>query len=385
VNIAEIGRETRLNVPAEVLDDLQVRLAATRLPQQQAGPDWATGTPISFVSRLVERWRSGFDWRAWEERINRFNNRLVEVDGVTIHVLIEPGSGPNPLPLVLTNGWPGSFLEFLDIVDVLAHPERHGGDVADAFTVIIPSLPGYGLSPAPSGPLSPTRVAELWSKLAREILGLKRFGAYGADWGSLVTGEWARNQPEGMAGFLLTTAGGMPYLGEGAPPMCEAELAWQKLAMASNAREGAYQVLQATKPQSLAYGHTDSPAALAAWIGEKFRGWSQPDENGDPPLSLDELIANVMLYWLNGAIAPMWLYTFLGELAKPQAEPRRSEVPGGFFLAPGDLIPPAPREWIARTFSVQRYTLAAGGGHFPGYDNAGQLVSELREFFKPLR
>jgi len=385
VNIAEIGRETRLNVPAEVLQDLQVRLAATRLPQQQAGPDWATGTPISFVNRLVQRWRSGFDWRAWEERINRFNNRLVEVDGVTIHVLVEPGSGPNPLPLVLTNGWPGSFLEFLDIIDVLAHPERHGGDVADAFTVILPSLPGYGLSPAPSGPIAPARVAELWAKLLRETFGQAHFGAYGADWGSLVTAEWARNHPEGLAGFVLTTPGGMPYLAEGEPPLCEAELAWLEAAKAVNAREAAYQALQGTKPQSLAYGHTDSPAALAAWIGEKFHGWSQPDENGDPPLSLDELIANIMLYWVNGSIAPMWLYTFLGDLAKPQPGPRRSAVPAGFFLSPGDLVPPAPREWMARTYNVQRYTLAASGGHFPGYDNAGQLVSELREFFRPLR
>ena len=272
MNIAEIGRETRLNVPAEVLQDLQVSLAATRLPQQQAGPDWATGTPISFVNRLVQRWRSGFDWRAWEERINRFNNRLVEVDGVTIHVLVEPGSGPNPLPLVLTNGWPGSFLEFLDIIDVLAHPERHGGDLADAFTVILPSLPGYGLSPAPSGPIAPARVAELWAKLLRETFGQAHFGAYGADWGSLVTAEWARNHPEGLAGFVLTTPGGMPYLAEGEPPLCEAELAWLEAAKAVNAREAAYQALQGTKPQSLAYGHTDSPAAMQVDGGGVDRG-----------------------------------------------------------------------------------------------------------------
>ena len=385
MNIAEIGRETRLHVPDEVLADLQSRLAATRLPLQQAGEDWATGTPISYVRRLVERWRTGFDWRSWEKRINSFDNRLVEVDGETIHVVVEPGSGDSPLPLILTNGWPGSFLEFLGLIDRLAHPERHGGDVRDAFTVIVPGLPGYGLSPPPAGPVSPARVAQLWSKLARETFGLERFGAYGADWGSLITGTWARDFPEGLAGVVLTTSGGPPFLGEGEPPLSAAEQAWIQAVGASNAKEGAYQGLQGTKPQSLAYGHTDSPAALAAWIAEKFRGWSVPDENGDPPLPMDELIANIMLYWINGAVAPMWFYLFLGELTKPQTEPRRSSVPAGFYLAAGDLIPPAPCEWMERIYDVRRYTLVEGGGHFPGYDNPGLLIEELRAFFRTLR
>jgi pimeloyl-ACP methyl ester carboxylesterase len=379
------GQPLDLYVGQDVLDDLAERLARTRLPGQQAGADWDTGTPLAYAGRLLEHWRSQFDWRAWEARINGFDNRLVDVGGERIHVLVEPGSGSNSLPLVLTNGWPGSFLEFIGIIDMLAHPERHGGALDDAFTVVIPSLPGYGLSPAPASPLSPVRIAQLWSSLARDQFGYSRFGAFGSDWGSLVTGKWAIDLPEGLCGVMLTSPGSIPYLGEGAAPFSAEEIAWQQTAGTINAREGAYQLVQGTKPQSLAYGHTDSPMALAAWVVEKFRGWSKPSSDGGPPMAMDDLIANIMLYWLNGAIAPMWLYLFLGELIKPAASPVRSPVPAAFLLARADLSPPAPREWLERTFDVARLTVAEDSGHFPGLDNPELLVSELREFFRPLR
>lgn len=379
------GGPLTLNVDQALIDDLLARLNNVRLPSEQAGPDWATGTPLSFMQRLLDHWRSGFNWRDWENRINAFDNRLVDIDGVKLHVLVEQGSGDNPLPLVLTNGWPGSFLEYLAIIEPLAHPERHGGKAEDAFTVIIPSLPGYGLSPAPATPLSPRDIAGLWSRLMVEVFGLGHFGALGSDWGSLVTSQWASHYPQGLCGVFLTMGGGVPSFDENSRPLSEAEIAWQQRAKASNIREGAYQALQATKPQSLAFGFADSPAALAAWISEKFRGWSVPDAAGDPPMTMDDMIANIMLYWINGATAPLWLYTFLGQFAQPSSGAVRPALPVGFLLGGGDLIPPAPREWLERSFDVTRYSVSEQGGHFPGYDNSAMLVSELREFFRQMR
>lgn len=379
------GEPLTLNVDQTVIDDLLARLNNVRLPSEQAGPDWATGTPINFMERLLKYWRSSFDWRAWENRINAFDNRLVEIDGVKVHVLVEQGSGENPLPLVLTNGWPGSFLEYLAIIEPLAHPERHGGKAEDAFTVIIPSLPGYGLSPAPAAPISPRDIASLWSRMLLEEFGLNHFGALGSDWGSLVTSQWANHFPKGLCGVFLTMAGGVPAFDENSPPLSEAEITWQQRAFASNQREGAYQTLQATKPQSLAFGFADSPVALAAWIVEKFRGWSVPDAVGGPPMVMDDLLANIMLYWINGATASLWLYTFLGEFAKPSPDAVRPIFPAGFLLGGGDLIPPPPREWLERSFDVTRYSVSEKGGHFPGYDNSAMLVAELREFFRQMR
>jgi len=373
------GVPFRTETSEEVLEDLRDRLRRTRFPGEQAGPDWQTGTPLGYARRLRDFWLNEFDWRAWEARINAFEQRMIEVDGQTIHVIVEQGSGDNPLPLVLTDGWPGSFLEFIDLIGPLAHPERFGGRVEDAFTVVAPSLPGYGFSPAPARPLSPTEIAALWSKLMTEQFGFAEYGAYGSDWGSLVTAKLALDHPAGLRGILLTSQGMTPAVPEDKPVTPE-EAAWQKRAHERMYPESGYQLLQGTKPQSLAYGHADSPIALACWVIEKFHGWTVNGSAADPPFAMDDLIANVMLYWINGATAPMWLYLFLNEFyAKP--ETRRASVPAGFLLAPHDMVAPAPRSWIERVFDVAHYRVAESGGHFLGMDNAELLLDELREFF----
>jgi len=372
-----------VHVPEDVLNDLADRLRRARLPSEQAGPDWATGTPLGYAQRLRDHWLNGFDWRAWEERINQFDQRIIDIDGHDIHVVLEHGSGHNPLPLMLTSGWPGSFLEFVDLIDRLAHPERWGGDVEDGFTVILPSLPGYGFSPPPPTPLRPEDVARLWSRLS-ERLGCERYGAYGSDWGSLVTATLALNHPERLAAILITSPGLMPALGGDATPLTPAEQMWMEAAQRRMQPESGYQIVQGTKPQSLAYGHTDSPLALACWIAEKFHGWTTPGSQNDPMIPMGALLANVMLYWINGSLAPMWLYMFLGEFG-PQAPGTRVSVPAGFLLAEKDLSVPPPRSWLARTFDVARFTVSPAIGHFPGHEDPELLIRELRDFFRPYR
>lgn len=373
-----------VNVPDEALADLADRLRRARLPKEQAGPDWATGTPLSYARRLRDYWLDVFDWRAWEARINRFDQRVIDIDGYEIHVLIEPGSGTDPLPLLLTSGWPGSFLEFIDVVDGLAHPERWGGDPEDGYTIVLPSLPGYGFSPPPAAPIKPTDVAALWSRLT-ERLGFERYGAYGSDWGSLVTANLALHHPERLAGILITSAGLMPAVGgsDAAPPTPE-EQAWMAAAEERMRLESGYQLVQGTKPQSLAYGHTDSPLALACWIAEKFHGWTTPGSLGDPVIPMDALLANVMLYWINGSLSPMWLYLFLGEFTS-QPQGTRVSVPASFLLAAQDLSVPPPRSWLERTFEVARFTISPAIGHFPGYENPELLIGEIRACFRAFR
>lgn len=334
---------------------------------------------------MVEHWQTAFDWRAWEVRINRFEQRMVEVDGQPIHVLVEPGSGSNPLPLLLTHGWPGSFLEFIELIEPLAHPERFGGRGEDAFTVIVPSLPGYGFSPSPQSPMGPRQIARLWSKLATEHFGFERYVAQGGDWGAVVTGLLARLHPQGLAAVHLNMLGNIPVLGPDANLTAE-EGAWLAKMGAMQQEEGAYQQIPGTKPQSLAYGLTDSPVGLAAWIIEKFQGWTLgASSQEDPSFSMDWLLANVMLYWLNGINGANWLYQAARSGETRIAADECHTVQAGFALFPNDLIPPAPRSFIERTFDVQHYRVYEQGGHFPALEQGTVLAADIREFFAGYR
>jgi len=379
------GKPFRVGVPQPVLDDLKERLARTRWPIEPEAPNWTYGTPLSYARRAVEHWRHSFDWRAWETRINRFEQRLVDIEGIDIHVLIEQGSGARPLPLVLTHGWPGSFLEFIELIEPLAHPERHGGKVEDAFTVIVPSLPGYGFSGAPRAPISPRRVAGLWHKLAQEF-GLTRYAAQGGDWGSVVTSWLALDHPGDLAAIHLNMVGLRPWVGSASLPVSAEEKAWIDAAQRARAREVGYQQIQGTKPQSLAYPLTDSPAGLAAWILEKFHGWTIGGEDRDPPFDLDHLIANVMLYWINGINAANWLYVSLADgTAAALGQGERVGVPAGFSLFPRDLLLPPPRSWVERAYDVRSFNVFETGGHFPAMENGPLLIDEIRTFFRNWR
>lgn len=374
------GVAFKLEHDQSMVDDVLARVRAARFPSVQAGEDWQTGTPLSYMRRLRDHWLDSFDWSVWVDRINAFEHRMVDVRGERIHVVVEQGSGRNSLPLIMTHGWPGSFIEFLDLIDRLAHPERHGGREEDAFTVIVPSLPGYGFSPPPSKPLAPMQISQLWSALMVEGFGVERYVAYGSDWGSLVTAGMAFDCPERLAGIMITTPGAAPDISAG-PALTEEEEQFIGRLQAAMQGETAYQAIQGTKPQTLAYAQTDSPIGLAAWIIEKFQGWTVPGLKQDPPFSMDVLLANVMLYWIGEPLAPTWLYMFLDSSMQPRSG--KAKVPAAFMMPPEDLFPPAPRSWVERSFDVADYTIG-GVGHFPGLDSPDKLVTELRRILLPL-
>ncbi|MEZ5741654.1 MAG: alpha/beta fold hydrolase [Burkholderiaceae bacterium] len=311
--MAESPRPFTLEIDDAAIRALHDRLALTRLPDQAPGQPWETGTDLAFMARLVEHWRKRFDWRTHEARLNAFPQYKVRLAGIDLHYLHVPGvpapGGPEPIPLLLSHGWPGSVFEFLDIIGPLTDPASHGGNPADAFTVIAPSLPGYGLSFAPGQPrFDTTQIADCFHQLMTEVLGYRRFGAQGGDWGSFITSGLAHRHPASCIGIHLnmmpikrsttlegeTTAEERRYLAELAHFLKE---------------ETGYQWIQGTRPQTLAYGLNDSPAGLAAWIVEKLRAWS--DCGGDPEtvFTMDQMLANISLYWFTGCIgASFWPY-----------------------------------------------------------------------------
>jgi microsomal epoxide hydrolase len=376
-------------VPDAVLDDLRQRLDRTLWPVTPAPPDggdWRLGIPPAFLRRVVAHWRHGYDWRRFEARLNALPNFRAEVEGLGLHFLHLRGSGQRPLPLLLTHGWPGSVAEFVHIVEPLAHPERFGGRAEDGFDVIVPSLPGYGWSDAPPKPLAPRDVARLWNRLMTEVLGYPDYVAQGGDWGAIVTTWLARDHPDRLRALHLNMLGTMVARGPGDPPVTAEEAAWVAAAKARNLEEDGYQHIQGTKPVTLSYGLTDSPVGLAAWIIEKFQGWSVRGD-ADPPFTLDQLLDNVMVYWVTRSIgSSTWLYTALRRPDAMRLEPgRRVEVPTGLLLFPNDLLPPPPPSWTERAYNVVHRRYMPAGGHFAALERGDELVDDVRTFFRAVR
>jgi microsomal epoxide hydrolase len=376
----------RVSVPDDVLDDLKSRLARARWPIEAKTRPWQYGADLTYLKSVVAYWHDRYDWRVCEAKLNRFPQFKATVGGRKLHFILERGSGDNPLPLLLTHGWPGSIVEFLDVIEPLAHPERFGGSAEDAFTVIVPSLPGYGFSDAPEAPITPRDIAALWHELMVDILGCDRYVAQGGDWGACITSWLAFDHPEHLAAIHLNMQGLLPFRGDGVPPMTDEELAWLKEAQARSRLESAYQQIQGTKPQTLSYGLTDSPVGLAGWILEKFHGWTVPGSTEPPPFDLDRLLTNVMLYWLNGFNASAWLYIALvdGEAFFLKAG-ERIDVPTGLFLFPNDLIPPPPDSWTRRVYNVTHRRDGETGGHFAVFENGPLLIEDMRAFFRYYR
>jgi pimeloyl-ACP methyl ester carboxylesterase len=377
----------RIAVPDAVLDDLKTRLARTRWPIEAKAAPWQYGTDLTYLKSVVAHWHDRYDWRVWEAKLNRFPQYMATVGGRKLHFILERGSGDNPLPLVLTHGWPGSVVEFLEVIEPLAHPERFGGNIEDAFTVIVPSLPGYGFSDPPESPITPRDIAGLWRELMIDVLGCERYVAQGGDWGGTITSWLAFDHPEHLAAIHLNMQGLLPFRGEGVPPMTEEELNWLKEVQERSRLESAYQQIQGTKPQTLSYGLTDSPAGLAGWILEKFHGWTlAPGSTEPPPFDLDHLLTNVMLYWLNGINASTWLYIALVDSnAFFLKAGEKIDVPTGLFLFPNDLIPPPPESWNRRVYNVTHRRDGLSGGHFAVFENGPLLVDDMREFFRNYR
>ncbi len=377
----------RIAVPDAVLQDLHERLARTRFPDEIPNSGWTYGTNLGYLRELVAYWRERYDWRAEEARLNRFRQFRARVGDLRIHFIHERGVGPKPLPLVITHGWPGSVAEFAKILGPLTDPARHGGDPADAFDVVAPSMPGYGFSDHPTTPgMDEERVAALWAELMAG-LGYARFGAQGGDWGAFVTTYLGLRHADRVLGIHLNMVVALPedrhdpdltgVLPEEFGGLMEAQQFLKE--------ETGYQSIQGTKPQTLAYALNDSPAGLAAWIVEKFRSWSDCDGDVERRFTKDELLTNVMLYWVpEAANASCRLYYEAVHADKFPPSGFRVEVPTGCAIFPKEIIKP-PRVWAERAFNVQRWTRLAHGGHFAAMEEPALLVEEIRAFFRPLR
>ncbi|AHH98369.1 epoxide hydrolase [Kutzneria viridogrisea] len=380
-------RRFRVEVPQEQLDDLRERLARTRLAPALSGQEWTHGTPPGYLAELVEYWRTRFDWRAAEAKLNELPQFQAEVDDCTLHFVHAKGTGPRPFPLLFTHGWPGSFWEVHKIIGPLTDPAAHGGDPADAFDVVAPSLPGYGFSPHPGRPgIGPKQIADLFDRLMTEVLGYPRYGAQGGDWGAVVTTCLGRDHVDTVAGIHLNMIAANPVLDEDSAPLSEAEREYNEGRAAWRAAEGAYGQIQGTKPATLAAGLADSPAGLAAWIVEKFRTWSDCDGDVESVHSKDELLTNISLYWLTNTIASSvrLYYESRQNPSSLPVQPCYIDTPTGYARFPKEIYAP-PEQWVRRAHNLVRFTEFERGGHFAALERPAELVHEIREFFRPLR
>ena len=376
----------RLHVADTAIADLKDRLSRTRLPDQAPGEPWAYGTDVAYLEDLVAYWRSAFDWRAQEARLNAIPQYKVRLQGIDLHFLHVPGRGPDPHPLLLSHGWPGSVFEFLEIIPRLTDPARFGGDPADAFTVIAPSLPGYGLSFTPGQKrFGVEAMADSFAELMTDVLGYRRFGAQGGDWGSFLTARLGYAYPERLSGIHLNM---MPVRRD---PAMVSEPTPEERRYTDDLRvwlkeETGYQWIQGTRPQTLAFALTDSPAGLAAWIMEKFRAWSDCGGNPDTVFSRDHLLANISLYWFTGAIGSSF-WPYYARMHGPWPIPAGETVsaPTGYCEFPREILRP-PRSIAERTFTnIRRWSVMDRGGHFAAMEQPEALAREIRAFFRPLR
>ncbi|WP_329447519.1 epoxide hydrolase 1 [Streptomyces sp. NBC_01426] len=376
-----------LRTAPAALDDLGARLRATRWPDEPEDAGWSLGTDLDYLRGLVAHWADGFDWPAQEAALARLPHFRVALGGLGIHFVhvraVTPEGSRPALPLVLSHGWPDSFWRYTKVIPLLTDPGAHGADPADAFDVVVPDMPGFGYSDRPVGPpLDTIAVAGLWAELMG-VLGYARFGAAGGDMGSHVSRYLGLDHSDRVVAVHRTDAGLPLYMGDPAD-LAPEERAWLADAAAWGAAEGAYAALHRTKPQTAAFGLTDSPAGLAAWIVEKLRAWSDCGGDVERSFTKDEILTNVMVYWLTGTIGSS-MRTYRANAAIPLAQhARRVEVPSGFSLFRGDVVRP-PRAWLERTTNVVRVTEPARGGHFAAFEEPELYAEELRTFFRPYR
>jgi len=375
----------RLHVDQRAIDDLRARLALTRFPEQAPGEPWAYGTDVAYLKQLVAYWRDDFDWRAQEARLNAFPQFKAPVQGIDLHFLHVEGRGPKPLPLLLSHGWPGSVFEFIDLIPRLTDPARFGGDPADAFTVVAPSLPGYGLSFAPGQPrFGLEAIADCFAELMTAVLGHQRFAAQGGDWGAFVTSRLGTVHADKLIGIHVNL---LPVRRDPkivADPTPEERAYLEQLEVWLKEGTG-YQWIQGTRPQTLAFALTDSPAGLAAWIVDKFRAWSDCGGDVESVFSKDHLLANVGLYWFTGAIGSSF-WPYYARMHGPWPIPDGGvTAPMGYAAFPREILSP-PRSIAAKVYTdIRRWTDMPRGGHFAAMEEPAALAHEIVEFFRPLR
>jgi epoxide hydrolase len=375
----EVISEFRIDVPQADLDDLRRRLTETRWPAQVPGTGWERGVPVDYLRWLVRYWLASYDWRAQEARLNALPQFTTDIDGQTVHFLQVRSPEPDALPLLMTHGWPGSVVEFLEVAGPLTDPRRYGADPADAFHLVAPSVPGHGFSVPLSGPgWDHVRIARAWVELMRR-LGFARYGAQGGDTGSVVSPLVGRLDPDHVIGVHIN--GGLAFPSEVPDDLTETERARIAAAERIKAEGTGYADLQSTRPQTLAFALTDSPAGQLAWIVEKFRDWTDPARPlPQDAVDLDLLLTDVTIYWLTGTGATSAHLYYENRVAAPPPPP--SGVPTGIAVFPSD---PAIRRVAEREHNIVHWSEFDRGGHFAALEAPDLLVADIRAFFRSLR
>lgn len=369
-----------INIPQSALDDLQERLKRTRWPDEAEGAGWSMGTNLSYMKQLAAYWQHKYDWRKYEAELNQFHHFKAEVNGVEVHFIHERGKGPNPTPIILLHGWPDSFYRYHKVISMLTDPASFGGDANNSFDVIVPSLPGFAFSERKA--MTYDMAADLFASLMTDVLGYDKFVAAGGDGGAMISQSLAQRFPDRLTGIYLTDVGYPDHTTDFAsltPP--EQEFAgyiqgwWMQ--------EGAFNMIQATKPQSLSYGMNDSPSGLAGWI-LNFICMGTTGAEIEKRFGRDELLTNIMLYWLTETIGSSFRWYYEGMHAAPsETAGQRSEVPAAVAHCPWDA--PLPREWAARKVNLQHFTDFPRGGHFTAWEEPELYAQDVQDFIRQLK
>jgi microsomal epoxide hydrolase len=374
-----------IDVDDETLDRIRAQVVGYPWHEMPDDGGWAYGTNLDYMKEFCAYWVDEFEWRKQEAAINRFSHYTTPIEGIDLHFLYEKGSGPAPVPLIISHGWPGSIVEFLEIIEPLAHPERFGGSVEDAFDVIVPSLPGFGFSGRPSRPIGPRRMAGLFNALMTQVLGYDSYLAQGGDWGGAIS-SWLGfdHSPACRAIHINILTMRHP---DG--PQGPEEGAWAVEFEQDQLMENGYRTQQATKPQTLSYAMMDSPVGQAAWIIEKFNSWSDTDgDDIESVYSKDLLLTNIMVYLVTGTFnTASWIYYGRreegGRLLSPTG--KRVEVPTAAALFPAELLSWPPRSYAERIYNIERWTEMPRGGHFAALEQPALLIEDLQAFARTLR
>jgi|TARA_B110001454_G_scaffold106821_1_gene100564 pimeloyl-ACP methyl ester carboxylesterase len=374
----------KIDVPAETLDAIRKKVIAFPWHEMPDDGGWEYGTNLNYMKEFCDYWVNGFDWRKQETRLNQFTHFKSPIDGIDIHFIYEKGSGDNPKPLILSHGWPGSIVEFVDFVDLLAHPENHGGTVDDAFDVVAPSLPGFGFSGRPPRPYGPRKMAGIFNSLMTNVLGYETYIAQGGDWGGAIS-SWLGYEHAPACSAIHINIFTMRH--KDGPQGAE-EVAWAEQFEKDQIIQNGYRTQQATKPQTLSYAMMDSPVGVAAWILEKMHGWSDlKGEDIESVYSKDQLLTNIMVYVITGTFnTASWIYYGRreegGRVLSTQG--RRVEVPTGCAVFPAELLTWPPRSYADRIYNVTQWTEMPHGGHFAAMEEPDLLIEDIRRFRRSL-
>jgi pimeloyl-ACP methyl ester carboxylesterase len=375
-----------IRVPESAVRDLNQRLDAAIWPGQVGGPGWEAGTDAAYLRELAGYWRHEFDWDAVQARLNQLSHYTADIQGLGVHFIHEKGHGSNPIPLLISHGWPSSFSEMEKIIPLLTDPAGHGGDPNDAFDVVVPSLPGFIFSePAKEGGMHLARIAEVFDELMAG-LGYGSYAAHGGDIGAGVCAALGLRHADHVLGTHVTSVALVsPWMDETTPPLTDDESAYVRGRQEWMGTEGAYYTIQSTKPQTLSFGLTDSPVGLAAWIVEKFRAWSDCHGDIETRFSKEELLTNISLYWFTRSIGSANRF-YYEHRKHPLALQKGERIGGlsGLSVFPADISLP-PRKWAERSFELQHYERMPRGGHFSALEEPELLAEEIRAVFRPAR